>query len=267
MSDEPARSRLRVEGVTREFPARSRDGEPVLALAGIDLDLAPGEFVSVVGPSGCGKSTLLDVIAGLDPPTSGTISLDGDPGTGLLGRVGYMPQSDLLMPWRTVLDNAALGPVVAGEPRSRARELARSELDRFGLAGFEDAWPVQVSGGMRQRAALLRTFLSGGEPVLLDEPFAALDALTREGMREWLLDIWESEGRTILFVTHDVEEAVFLSDRVLVMSPRPGRIELSVEVDLPRPRHLAETPSLERFTEIRDRLASALRSPAPSGAP
>jgi ABC-type nitrate/sulfonate/bicarbonate transport system ATPase subunit len=251
-------ARLRAEGLGKQFPPGSDGGEPVVALDGVELEVGAGEFVSIVGPSGCGKSTLLDLLAGLDPPTSGVVELDGVSGAPLLGRLGYMPQSDLLMPWRSVLDNAALGPQLAGVPLEEARRRARAELPRFGLSGFADAWPSQISGGMKQRAALLRTFLTGDDILLLDEPFAALDALTRQGMREWLLRVWEEDRKTIVFVTHDVGEAVFLSDRVYVMSARPGRVEMAVEVDLPRPRKIGTTTRLTRFTELEDLLGRPL---------
>ncbi len=250
-------ARLRAEALIMQFPPRSQGGAAVRALDGVDLEVHAGEFVAIVGPSGCGKSTLLDLLAGLDSPSAGTIELDG--AADLLGRVGYMPQADLLMPWRSVLDNAALGPQLAGASREEARTLARAELARFGLAGFADAWPTQISGGMKQRAALLRAFLAGSDILLLDEPFAALDALTRQGMREWLLRIWQGDRKTIIFVTHDVEEALFLSDRVYVMSARPGRIELVVDVDLPRPRELETTTRMPRFTELEDLVAEPLR--------
>ena len=259
---EPAR--LRAEGLTRTFPGRS-GGDPVRALDGVDLEVAPGEFVSIVGPSGCGKSTLFNLLAGLDPPSAGRILLDGRPAE-LLGAVGYMPQADLLMPWRTVLDNAALGLQLDGVSRREARERARAELPRFGLAGFGDAWPSQVSGGMRQRAALLRTFLAGHDVMLLDEPFGALDALTREELQEWLLRIWQEDRKTILFVTHDVEEALFLSDRVHVMSGRPGRIELSVDVGLERPREREPTTTDPRFAELKAELMEPLRRGAEAAA-
>jgi ABC-type nitrate/sulfonate/bicarbonate transport system ATPase subunit len=211
---------LVAHGVAKTYPGR----RPTQALADVSLVLGEGEFVSLVGPSGCGKSTLLRILAGLLAPSAGEIRLgDGEPDE-LLGRVGYMPQADLLMPWRRTLDNVTLGLELAGVPRAQARERARGELARFGLDGFERHWPRALSGGMRQRAALLRTFLAGRDVLLLDEPFGALDALTREELREWLLEVWEAERKTILLVTHDVEEAVFLSDRVFVMSSRPGRI-------------------------------------------
>jgi ABC-type nitrate/sulfonate/bicarbonate transport system ATPase subunit len=234
----------------------------VEALADVSIELADGEFVSIVGPSGCGKSTLLGLLAGLLEPTAGQILLDGaEPTGGLLGRVGYMPQRDLLMEWRTTLQNATLGLELAGVDRSAARERALAEVGRFGLAGFEDRRPSALSGGMRQRAALLRTFLAGRDVLLLDEPFGALDTLTREAMREWLLRVWEADRKTILFVTHDVEEAVFLSDRVYVMSGRPGCMRAAVDVSLPRPRTL-ELTATPAFAALKDRLLAPLREEA-----
>jgi ABC-type nitrate/sulfonate/bicarbonate transport system ATPase subunit len=237
----------------------------VEALADVSIELAEGEFVSIVGPSGCGKSTLLAILAGLVEPTEGRISLDGhEPAGGLLGRIGHMPQRDLLMEWRTTLENATLGLELAGVGRAAARERALAEVGRFGLAGFEDRRPSALSGGMRQRAALLRTFLAGRDVLLLDEPFGALDALTREAMREWLLGVWEADRKTILLVTHDVEEAVFLSDRVYVMSGRPGRVRTLVDVALPRPRTL-EITGTPAFAALKDRLLAPLREEARAG--
>ena len=248
--------KLAASGLAKRFP----DG--VEALADVSLSLAEGEFVSIVGPSGCGKSTLLAILAGLLEPSDGTVLLDGgEPPGGRLGRVGYMPQRDLLMQWRTTLDNATVGLELAGVPRAAARAAALAEVDRFGLAGFEHSRPSALSGGMRQRAALLRTFLAGREVLLLDEPFGALDALTREAMREWLLGVWEADRKTILLVTHDVEEAVFLSDRVYVMSGRPGRVRSVVDVSLPRPRTL-ELSATAAFAALREQLLAPLREEA-----
>jgi ABC-type nitrate/sulfonate/bicarbonate transport system ATPase subunit len=234
----------------------------VAVLEGVDLEVAAGELVSIIGPSGCGKSTLLNILTGLIQPTSGRVLLDGGQPESLLGRVGYMPQRDLLMPWRTVLENATLAMEVAGVPRREARQAALAELPRFGLEGFERRWPASLSGGMRQRAALLRTFLAGREVVLLDEPFGALDALTRQSMQAWLLRIWQEDRKTILLVTHDVEEAAYLSDRVYVMSGRPGRVIDCVEIGLPRPRNLQLVLSAE-FLEAKRRLLDPLRGAMP----
>ncbi len=257
-----ATARLSTEGLTKAFPAKAGDGDRVLALEGVEMQIGAGEFVSIVGPSGCGKSTLFNLLAGLDRPSKGRILLDGRPADQLLGEIGYMPQADLLMPWRTVLDNAALGLQLNGLGRREARRRALTEFDRFGLAGFEGVWPAQISGGMRQRAALLRTFLAGREVMLLDEPFGALDALTRQEMQQWLLEIWQADRKTILFVTHDVEEALFLSDRVYVMSGRPGRIELCLDVDLARPRDLEQTLLDPGFLEMKRHLLEPLREAA-----
>ena len=208
----------------------------VPALEDISLHAGAQEFVSLIGPSGCGKSTLLNLACGLMDPDKGEIQLDGRVDASRLGRVGYMPQKDLLLPWRSVLDNILLGPEVMGRARQAARREAMELLPLFGLDGFEDAYPSSLSGGMRQRAALMRTFLCRQEIVLLDEPFGALDALTRRTMRRWLVEVWARFRQTVLFVTHDVDEAIFLSDRIYVFSPRPGRVLREVSVDLPRPR-------------------------------
>lgn len=256
-----ATAELKVESVDKSFPARNGGGR-VKVLEGVEMEIGAGEFVSVVGPSGCGKSTLFNMVAGLDHPSSGRILLGGESCTDLLGHVGYMPQQDLLMPWRNVLDNTILGLEMSGVSRKEARERARAQFGRFGLAGFEEVWPSQISGGMRQRAALLRTFLTGNQVMLLDEPFGALDALTRQAMQQWLLDIWQEQGSTILFVTHDVEEALFLSDRVYVMSGRPGRVELCLDVNMPRPRELEKTTLDPEFIEMKRQLLEPLRAAA-----
>jgi ABC-type nitrate/sulfonate/bicarbonate transport system ATPase subunit len=248
---------LEARGLAKTYAAAGGT-DPLQALTDVSLELGAGEFVSLVGPSGCGKSTLLRILAGLIDPSAGDVLLDGTRPEALLGRVGYMPQDDLLMAWRTTLDNVTVGLELAGVSRPDARTRARAELARFGLEGFERHWPRALSGGMRQRAALLRTFLAGRDVLLLDEPLGALDALTREEMREWLLEVWESDRKTILLVTHDVEEAVFLSDRVYVMSGRPGRIRATVEVPLPRPRaqELTTTPE---FIALEQRVRVPLR--------
>src|SRR2546425_2633330 len=227
-----------------------------VAVSGVDLKIAEGEFVTLVGPSGCGKSTLFNMIAGLLPPDDdGSLLLRGSPQRDgqLLGKVSFMPQRDLLFPWRTVLDNAILALEVEGVPRKQARERAAAMLPEFGLKGFADHYPHQLSGGMRQRVALMRTFLFERDLLLLDEPFGALDALTRTRMQHWLLDIWARHRRTVLFITHDVDEAIVLGDRVLVMTARPGTIKSETRVDLPRPRDPAIVTSPE-FMNLKRRL-------------
>jgi ABC-type nitrate/sulfonate/bicarbonate transport system ATPase subunit len=203
---------------------------PLEVLDGVSLDVAPGEAVAVVGPSGCGKSTLLRVLAGLEQPTSGAVTADG--------RGAYMPQRDALMPWKRALDNATLGAEVAGVGRPAARARALELFEPFGLTGFERAWPGELSGGMRQRLALLRTFLTPSTTLLLDEPLGALDAITRRQLQGWVEERWlaEQPRRTLLLVTHDVEEALLLADRVVVLSPRPGRVVVEVPSPWARPR-------------------------------
>lgn len=248
-------TKLVLDDLTKAF--RTEAGTlPVLA--GVSLDVAPGEFVSVIGPSGCGKSTLFNVIAGLELPDTGRVVVDGADATGRTEPFAYMPQQDLLFPWRTVLDNTALGLEVAGVKRRAARARARALFGPFGLSGFEDARPHQLSGGMRQRAALLRTVVQDRPMLLLDEPFGALDSLTRTDMQSWLEGVRARFDWTVLLITHDIREAVFLSDRVVVLGPRPTRVHHEVTVDLPRPRR-AELVTSPQFTGIEAELLTALR--------
>nr|WP_249806199.1 ABC transporter ATP-binding protein [Bradyrhizobium sp. 1] len=232
----------------------------VAALSGLQATIAPGEFVTVVGPSGCGKSTLFNIVAGLEEPDAGGIlRFEGKSchAADLLGRVSFMPQRDLLFPWRNVVDNAILALEVEGMKRDQARAKALKMLPEFGLAGFEKQYPHQLSGGMRQRVALMRTFLFERDLMLLDEPFGALDALTRAMMQRWLLDVWQKYRRTILFITHDVDEAIFLGDRVLVMTARPGAVKLEQIVDLPRPRR-PEIVTSPEFIRLKRTLLDAI---------
>jgi ABC-type nitrate/sulfonate/bicarbonate transport system ATPase subunit len=231
----PPPSDLRLAGVTKSFPT---PGGPLPVLAGIDTTIHRGEFVAVIGPSGCGKSTLFNVLTGLEVPDRGQVRLDGVDIAGTVGHCAYMPQRDLLMPWRTILDNTVLGLDVQGVPRREARRRAAALFAQFGLTGFETAYPAELSGGMRQRAALLRTVVPGKEIVALDEPFGALDSLTRTDLQRWLQRVWQQHGWTVLMITHDIREALFLADRVLVLSPRPARIVQDLAVPLPRPRDL-----------------------------
>jgi NitT/TauT family transport system ATP-binding protein len=225
--------------VTRRYGA-------LTALAGIDLDLRANAVTAVVGPSGCGKSTLLELVAGLQEPDEGEIRRQPS---------AYMPQRDLLLPWRDALGNAALALECQGVPRGEARGRAAPLFERFGLSEFEHVRPAGLSGGMRQRVAFMRTLLQGRPVLLLDEPFGALDAITRADLREWLAAALVEEPRTVLLVTHDTEEAVFLADRIVVLSPRPGRVVADFEVDLPRPRSITD----RAFIELKARALEALR--------
>jgi ABC-type nitrate/sulfonate/bicarbonate transport system ATPase subunit len=251
---------VRVAGVFKSFP---REGGRLAVLRDITLTVPPGWFVTILGPSGSGKSTLLAILAGLDAPDAGTVSLwPRGGGVALpqrLGHVGYMPQRDLLLPWRTALDNATVALEVGGLSRQAARARALPLFDDFGLAGFAGNYPHELSGGMRQRVSFLRSAVAAQGLMLLDEPFGALDALTRATMQEWLLGATARLGATFVLVTHDVDEAVLLSDRVYVLSPRPGRIIGMVDVDLPRPRARASTDD-PRFLACRHHLLDLLRS-------
>jgi NitT/TauT family transport system ATP-binding protein len=221
------------------------------ALRQIDVAVEQGEFISVVGPSGCGKTTFLRMVAGLEPATSGTILIDGQPLRGPGNNRGFVFQNDSLLPWRTVLANALIGPEVAGKVGDRERQRTLDLLKLVGLGGFENYYPRQLSGGMRQRVNLARALAIDPDVLLMDEPFASLDAQTREIMQTELLRIWEQGRKTVLFVTHQIDEAVFLSDRVLVFARRPGRLQESIEIKLPRPRSLAlkRTPEFIAYVD------------------
>jgi len=232
-------------------------GADILALQHVSLHVDEGEFVALVGPSGSGKTTLLSIFAGLETPTSGAVALRGDTRTRLLGRAGYMPQRDLLLPWRTALGNAIAGLQAQGVSRTEATTRARALFAEFGLAGFEHAWPATLSGGMRQRVAFARTVLAAHDLLLLDEPFGALDALTRTGLQRWLADLWERLGATCLLVTHDLDEALLLADRIYVLSPRPGTVRLERAVPLERPRRL-EMLTRPEIVTIKAELLAAL---------
>ncbi len=246
-----SRSAIRATGVSHGF------GD-LEVLDGIDLEVAQGEVVGLVGPSGCGKSTLLELVSGLAEPFRGTIEVEGAVAAeSRLASCAYMPQRDLLFPWLSAIDNAALAPRNRGASARAAREEALPLFARFGLAEFADAKPAELSGGMRQRVAFLRTLLAGKPVLLLDEPFAALDAITRGEMQEWLAGALLAESRTVLLVTHDVEEALYLCDRVAVLSARPARMVTELRPDAPRSLDRASTVTDPRFAELR---AEALRA-------
>jgi ABC-type nitrate/sulfonate/bicarbonate transport system ATPase subunit len=247
-AEAPATEPLSFRDVTRRY-------RRVTALEGIDLAVRQDELTAVVGPSGCGKSTLLELMAGLQEPDAGAVTVLGATEAGARrAACAYMPQRDLLLPWRDALANAALALECQGVPRPEARRRAAPLFERFGLAEFEEARPAELSGGMRQRVAFLRTLLPGRPVLLLDEPFGGLDSLTRSSMQRWLGDALAQEPRTVLLVTHDVEEAVFLADRIAVLSSRPGRVVAELGVDLPRPRDVTGP----EFGAVKRRVLEAL---------
>ena len=242
---------LVVQSVTQVFPGGME------AVHDISFSVRKGAFVTLLGPSGCGKSTLFNVIAGLLTPTQGQVLLDGRSVIGRTGQVGYMLQKDLLLPWRSIEDNIILAKTLQGMPAREARPLARQMMARCGLEGFAKARPNELSGGMRQRAALMRTLLTGRDVLLLDEPFGALDAITRLQLQMLLCELWQETGKTILLVTHDVDEALLLSDEIIVLTQRPGRLKERVPVALERPR-TPETLALSDAAALKARLLRLL---------
>jgi NitT/TauT family transport system ATP-binding protein len=250
-------SGLIVKGVSRTFPG-VHGGPPTQALSPVDLTVAEGEFVAILGPSGCGKSTLLRVVAGLDKPTTGSVQLDGATVTEPGAERGMVFQSYTLFPWLTIAENIAFGPREAGVPPAERQAIAEKLMAQVGLTQFANHYPKMLSGGMQQRAALARALANNPKVLLLDEPFGALDHQTRSLMQELLLSIWEAHHKTVLFVTHDIEEAVFMANRVLVMSARPGRFKCEVTVPFPHPRSykIKTTPE---FAALEERLTEEIR--------
>jgi len=232
-------------------------GDKVLALENLNVSIAHGEFVTLVGPSGCGKSTFLRILAGLEPASGGSLSIGGHAVSGPSPDVGVVFQSATLLPWLTVAQNASL-PLRVGPARGRAPTGVQALLEMAGLNGFENKYPYELSGGMQQRAAICRALARDPEILLMDEPFGALDALTRERLNVELQRIWQASGKTVLLITHSIAESVFLSDRVLVMSPRPGRILADFAVMLPRPRDFASTPEHLDYLRLTKEIRSVL---------
>ena len=243
-------SSVQVEHLTMIYPTR---GGGVTALDDVSVAAEDGQFVSIVGASGCGKSTLLNIVGGLVVPTSGDVLLDGEPILGPGADRGMVFQSYTLYPWKTVRQNVEFGPALRGIGRDQRRAVANELIAQMRLQGFEDAYPKALSGGMKQRVAIARALANDPKVLLMDEPFGALDAQTRVVMQELLIDIWERRRKTVLFVTHDIEEAVFLSDAVYVLSSRPGRLRLRLEIDLERPRTL-ETMGTSRFAALKQEI-------------
>ena len=251
-------SKLLVENVGKIFPAQ-RGGQPTRALMPTSLSVGDNDFIAILGPSGCGKSTLLRIIGGLETASEGQIMLDGAPVSGPGADRGFVFQSYTLFPWLTVVQNIAFGLREKGIGERERIDIARGWAERVGLASFVDHFPKQLSGGMQQRTAIARALANDPKILLLDEPFGALDNQTRALMQEMLLGIWERERKTVLFVTHDIEEAIFVGSRVVVMSARPGRIKADIAVDLPHPRPYTIKTSPE-FVALKERLVEEIRS-------
>ncbi len=256
---------LALERITCTFAARGAGrgdrGARYTAVKDATLEVAGGEFVSVVGPTGCGKSTLLNVAAGLLPPSAGSVLVHGSPLSGINARAGYMFQADALMPWRNALDNVVAGLQFRGLPKDERETRARDWLARVGLAGFEDRYPHQLSGGMRKRVALAQMLILDPELLLMDEPFSALDVQTRQLMENELLELWSADRKSVLFITHDLEEAIALSDRVVVLSAGPATRPIGeFAIDLPRPRDVAEIRLSGRFVALHEAIWHVLRS-------
>jgi NitT/TauT family transport system ATP-binding protein len=244
--------------VTLSFTAP--DGTTLTTIRDLSLTVGRGEFVAVVGPTGAGKSTTLNLVTGLLRPDKGEVRVFGAQVTGVDPRVGFVFQSDALFPWRNVLNNVAAGPIFRGMKKAQAHKLARAWIERVGLKGFENHYPHQLSGGMRKRAALAQTFINEPQILLMDEPFSSLDVQTRLVMHEELLSLWESTGSSVIFVTHDIDEAVTLADRVCVLTKRPATVKSQYAVDLPRPRSAADIRFDPRFIELSRMIWEDLRS-------
>jgi NitT/TauT family transport system ATP-binding protein len=248
---------IELRGVTKRFVSPS--GKSFTALHDLDLTVAAGEFTAVVGPTGCGKSTTLALISGLEPPSLGTVRVFGEPVKAVGRSIGYVFQRDAVFPWKSVLDNVAIGPRFRGVETQKANTEAREWITRVGLDGFERYYPHQLSGGMRKRVALAQTLINQPRVLLMDEPFSALDVQTRALMENELLDLWASTGASVVFVTHDLEEAIGLADRVVVITAGPGTVKGTYKVDLPRPRNIAEIRFQPRFIELYEEIWNDLR--------
>ncbi|WP_236796502.1 ABC transporter ATP-binding protein [Amycolatopsis sp. GM8] len=244
-------------GATKRFPSGS--GSVHTAVRDLDLTVDPGEFVAVVGPTGCGKSTTLSLVSGLQPASAGQVRVNGEPVTSIPDGVGYMFQNDAVMPWRSVLDNVASGPRFRGVPKAKAREQAADWVGRVGLSGFEKYYPHQLSGGMRKRVALAQTLVTEPRIMLMDEPFSALDVQTRALMQDELLRLWSGSGAAVVFVTHDLEEAIALADKVVVLTSSPATVKDVFTIDLPRPRQVEELRLTEGFLRIYREVWESLR--------
>jgi NitT/TauT family transport system ATP-binding protein len=235
-------------------------GQIYTALHDLTMSVAPGEFCAIVGPTGCGKSTTLGLISGLEKPSQGEVKVMDNLVQGIDPRIGYVFQSDAVFPWKNVLNNVATGPLFRGQPKAEALKRARGWVERVGLAGFEDRYPHQLSGGMRKRVALAQTFINEPQILLMDEPFSALDVQTRTMMEDELLNLWASSSASVVFVTHDLEEAISLADKVCVLTAGPATVKGIYTIDLPRPRNVAEIRFEPRFVQLYQQIWEALRN-------
>ncbi len=253
-----ASARIEIVGLTKRF--LTPKGEPFTAIQDVTLTVEPGQFCAIVGPTGCGKSTTLGQVSGLDRPSAGAVRVGGQTVEGITSGVSYMFQADSLFPWKTVLANVMMGPLLTGTPKRDAIDLARDWLRRVGLNGFEDRYPHQLSGGMRKRVAMAAALINNPRILLMDEPFGALDVQTKAIMQSELLELWEQLRPSVLFITHDLDEAVALSDRVAVMTSSPGSIKDVFDIDLPRPRgNIQDLRHEPRFLDIQGRIWESLR--------
>lgn len=244
------KNKLSIDNIYKSF-------DDILVVDNVSLNLKENEFVSLLGPSGSGKSTIFNIIAGLITPDKGKVLIENDDYTGKTGRVSYMYQKDLLLPWKKIIDNVALPLVVKGINKKKSREMVNDYFKIFGLEGFEYKYPFQLSGGMRQRAALMRTYMFSEDVILLDEPFGGLDTITKRKMQDWLLEVLDSLKASILFITHDIDEAIFLSDRIYILSDRPAKVKTEIVVDIPKPRK-DEIVTSPRFNEIKKQIMNLL---------
>ncbi len=249
---------IELRGVYKRFTTPG--GEPYTALRDMNMTVRPGEFCAVVGPTGCGKSTTLTLISGLERASRGEVLVRGEHVAGINSNVGYVFQTDAVFPWKNVLDNVSAGPLFRGVHKAQAQSMARDWIQRVGLTGFEDRYPHQLSGGMRKRVAIAQTMINEPTILLMDEPFSALDVQTRALMEDELLNLWSTTGASVVFVTHDLEEAISLADRVFVLTAGPGTVKANYPVDLPRPRDVTEIRFDQRFVEIYQQIWEDLKS-------
>ncbi|MDF9407691.1 ABC transporter ATP-binding protein [Pelotomaculum isophthalicicum JI] len=257
LNKKPAKIKLAVKDINHMY--LSSNGKPTECLKDINLEIEDHKFVAIVGPSGCGKSTLLNIMSGLIKPTTGDVFIEGKPINGIISRIGYMSQSDALLPWRTVIENVALGLEIRGITKAKRKVIAKELIQRAGLGGFEESYPFELSGGMRKRVAVIRILALDPEVLFMDEPFGPLDVFTREKLQDDILKLWQETKKTIVFVTHDLAEAITLADRVILMTSRPSTIKAIYDIPLKRPRSAVEIRFEPRFLDLHKLIWNDLR--------